>query len=288
VRGGCESEKGFSLIELMVSIGIIALLMAILYPALFKARQQARVLLSKNNLRQVASGVTLYSADNFDLYPNSVATIGKNNNWNWQSPMVMTSIESHAPQLHRAMSEYLGGYISDASIMFCPSSPQEYTYLQEAWDAGDAWNNPDTWLLKDWVKGTYCFYWNYTGLLEKGLFNGPHSPDGTSGESNLLATCYFGYDLYRSEDSYDCCNRFSGASITDEERASSAYWSCESSESVNLNTIKVSPQACFTDGHVESYTATEAVRMKVIKDRFTLAPYTYGPGDYFLPQKSLR
>ncbi|MHC4211134.1 MAG: type II secretion system protein, partial [Planctomycetota bacterium] len=55
--------RGFTIIELLVVVSIIALLMAILLPAIGKARDSARVNLSKNNLRQLGIAHRTYAAD---------------------------------------------------------------------------------------------------------------------------------------------------------------------------------------------------------------------------------
>lgn len=57
-------EKGFTLIELLVVISIIALLLSILMPALTKVKNQARVIVCKSNLKQLATALETYSADN--------------------------------------------------------------------------------------------------------------------------------------------------------------------------------------------------------------------------------
>ena len=61
--------RGFSLIELMVVIGIIALLIAIFLPTLSRARQQANRTKCLNNVRQIGVGIAMYLHDNKDLPP---------------------------------------------------------------------------------------------------------------------------------------------------------------------------------------------------------------------------
>ena len=55
--------RGFTIIELLVVISIIALLLGILLPAIGKARDNARVTVSKNNLRQLGIAHKAYAAD---------------------------------------------------------------------------------------------------------------------------------------------------------------------------------------------------------------------------------
>ena len=55
---------GFTLVELLVVIGVIALLMAMMLPTIFRAREQARMTQCLSNLRQIGAALTNYEIYN--------------------------------------------------------------------------------------------------------------------------------------------------------------------------------------------------------------------------------
>ncbi len=285
---GKARKLGFTLVELLVVISIISVIMAITLPTFSRVRRKARTMLSMSNQKQITSAMNLFALNNNDRYPESVATIGFGDNWNWSDSTRLTGNRRRSPQLHRAMSEYLRRYISDASTMFCPNSPQKYEYLQQAWDAGDNWDNPKTSFPADPAGGSYCFYWNYRGYLgrRRAVFRGPQGPASSRRYSKLLVSDYFGYGHWRTPESYGSCEPFNGAGITPETWLLSSYWS-RKSDPKDRPEIKL--QAGYTDGHVESYSASDVVPMKVSITADGTIPYPdgVGPGVFFLPRNAL-
>jgi hypothetical protein len=266
-------------------------LLAILIPSLTKAKDQARLLISMSRQKQVTASLAVYAFDSEEGFPPSVATIGTGDWWNWSDPRMLTAKDQAFPGTHRAMGEYLRHYIENVWSLYCPTSPNKYVYLQEAWDAGDTWDNPNNPFPQDPVTGTFCCYWNYVGYLGEGprLFVGPGKTTDGRGRSRLLISDYFGFDHYRSPGAYGSCKRTAKSYLSRPEKLLSAdFWCWSQQGDAPLPSIRL--HAGYVDGHVERYLPEETLPMRVILNRSTSGPYPdgIGPGTFHLPDGATR
>jgi prepilin-type N-terminal cleavage/methylation domain-containing protein/prepilin-type processing-associated H-X9-DG protein len=87
-------KPGFTLVELLVVIGIIAVLVAILLPALGRARESARTVACASQLRQIGLAIQMYANDYNGFFPHR--GVGGGSTWRFNPPHPMAWIRNYS------------------------------------------------------------------------------------------------------------------------------------------------------------------------------------------------
>jgi prepilin-type N-terminal cleavage/methylation domain-containing protein len=115
-----DNRTGFTLIELLVVIAIIAILAAMLLPALASSKEKARRIGCLNNIRQLAIGTHLYSNDNEQMIPDA-----SRNNPN--APGVDSYIGEVGPELGTFWTNQYGAAVVDCPNFFPFITPRNHS-----------------------------------------------------------------------------------------------------------------------------------------------------------------
>jgi len=107
-------HRGFTLVELLVVIGVIALLIAMLLPALNRSRESAHRVACLSNLRQVYAAFNLYAMANHDQVPIGYRTASKQFN-----SMVFSTTAGNRWVLFGLL--FRAKLIDNPNVFFCPS-----------------------------------------------------------------------------------------------------------------------------------------------------------------------
>jgi prepilin-type N-terminal cleavage/methylation domain-containing protein len=166
------SNRGFTLIELLVVIAIIAILAAMLLPALSSAKERAMRISCVNNLKQMGVAMVIYCSESGEVLPTKTANIDQfpqngfylfaSSSANPTTPALGANgqfVDDMRPGLNHGLF-YRQKIISSPKSFYCPSvkkgqtiAYEDYLDVNSQWPAYDnnVGNNP-------YCRSTYCYY----------------------------------------------------------------------------------------------------------------------------------
>lgn len=118
---GRRGRMAFTLVELLVVIGIIALLISILMPALSKAKDQANRVACGSNVRSFCQALIMFAQDNKGRFPDLVNSDGQYDNTGTTTTKYPYEVQVIHPHVRDVLMPKYG---MTRKMFYCPSNPE--------------------------------------------------------------------------------------------------------------------------------------------------------------------
>lgn len=114
-----RGRRGFSLVELVVAIGIIVILMGLLLPAVMRARKAGRDTVCLSNLRQIGNFLQIYADANDDNLPIGTLNVAPHAAWRQDWSSFIWAMRAPGPAMGPLL---LNGTLhrDNAKVLYCP------------------------------------------------------------------------------------------------------------------------------------------------------------------------
>jgi len=126
--GKLNKKNGFTLIELLVVIAIIAILAAMLLPALSRARERARQAVCLNNLKQLGNALYMYATDYKGYPPIAAGTLGEKFGGYQELFKYIYGFPTSDEDKRRPYNWDSNHDVNSVSVFVCPSDRRPATY----------------------------------------------------------------------------------------------------------------------------------------------------------------